>query len=83
MTHQQFEKAGGQAFPDEEQNTGISVRDYFAAKAMQALLGNEATLRQYAKSIEEDETKGSVLILLTDDAYDIADCMLEKREEEE
>ncbi len=57
-----------QAFPDEN-NYGISIRDYFAAKAMQALITGTSMWRE-----EED-------IYLARVAYGLADTMLEAREE--
>jgi len=55
-----------QAFPDEG-NYGISIRDYFAAKAMQAIVSrgivNEVPLETYATN-----------------AYKMADAMLKARE---
>lgn len=64
---------GGPAFPGdiydkwgkEKENTGMSLRDYFAAKAMQGLLTNfKYDENGYAQS-----------------AYKIADAMLKAREE--
>jgi hypothetical protein len=55
-----------QAFPDEG-NYGISIRDYFAAKAMQAIVSKEVShvswVDEYAKN-----------------AYKMADAMLKARE---
>jgi hypothetical protein len=58
-----------QAFPDEN-NYGISMRDYFAARAMQALITGTSMWR------EEDD------IYLARAAYAMADAMLEAREQE-
>lgn len=57
-----------QAFPDEN-NYGISIRDYFAAKAMQGLLSRGS------------HDKINVHYVLAQRAYQIADAMLEAREE--
>lgn len=57
-----------QAFPDEN-NYGISIRDYFAAKAMQGLLSR----------IGND--KINVHDVLAQRTYQIADAMLKAREE--
>ena len=60
---------GGPAFPALDARTmlsGMSLRDYFAAKAMQALLS--------APTVTRD------LMLYAGAAYDIADAMLEARE---
>jgi len=45
----------------------LSLRDYFAAKAMQAMIANSGYCGR------ED--------LIADDAYDIADAMLDRRRE--
>lgn len=74
-------ETGGPAFP---QNTkivaaagqelhqgfigGISVRDYFAAKAMQSILSNDPEYHQKYKFID-----------LADSSYRCADAMLEAR----
>jgi hypothetical protein len=54
-----------QAFPDEN-NYGISIRDYFAAKALQGVMA--------CNGIYEDEKK------LAQWCYEQADAMLEVRE---
>jgi hypothetical protein len=62
---------GGQAFPNEGFNgwgkpeEGMTLRDYFAAKAMQGLLAGTKT--------------GSATVLATD-SYKMADAMLKARE---
>ena len=60
------EKDGGQAFPD-EMETGMTLRDYFAAAAMQGYIAagapTDATYRDIA-----------------DKAYRAADAMLERRD---
>ena len=57
-----------QAFPDEN-NYGISIRDYFAAAAMQGLLSRVG------------HDKINVHDVLAQRTYQIADAMLEAREE--
>jgi hypothetical protein len=68
------DKTGGPAFPQTEvdrdglavtHQTGMTLRDYFAAKAMQGLLVGTKT--------------GSATVLATD-SYKIADAMLKARE---
>jgi hypothetical protein len=71
---------GGPAFPCEfdysktsgEGSTGISVRDYFAAKAMQSLVSILGS-----KPYEEWQT----VHWLSLSAYSIADAMLKERKE--
>lgn len=68
---------GGPAFPCEtihpcgshEQVDGLSIRDYFAAKAMQAMLLNQPPH-------DTDEPYSAY----ASDAYEIADAMLEARQ---
>jgi hypothetical protein len=48
------------------QDSGMSLRDYFAAKAMQAFLTRETKLSPN-------------LMMYTGTAYDVADAMLEAR----
>ncbi len=67
MTNQM--KDGGPAFPHREYESrpyyhGMSLRDYFAARALQGILANEA----------------SPLHEIVAAAYEIADAMLEERE---
>ncbi len=57
---------GGPAFPTGTAYKGMSLRDYFAAKAMQALLSEPKVTRD--------------LMLYAGAAYDVADAMLEARE---
>lgn len=67
---------GGPAFPigsgDMRDPVGISVRDYFAAKAMQAIV-------QSPDAYEIDTIPGGEAIAAN--AYDIADAMLRAREQ--
>lgn len=67
------ENTGGPAFPHEDTMSaalrpGMTLRDYFAAKAMQAIVANEPT---FAKEYVEMAAK---------DAYAYADAMLKARE---
>jgi hypothetical protein len=58
---------GGPAFPTGTAFQGMTLRDYFAAKAMQALLAEPKVTRD--------------LMLYAGAAYDVADAMLEARKE--
>lgn len=55
---------GGPAFPNEH-TSGMSLRDYFAAKAMQGILSTN---------------KEAEAINLAENAYFMADAMLKERE---
>jgi hypothetical protein len=72
---------GGPAFPVvtgysvdgttiQQASGGMTLRDYFAAKAMVGLLGQQA----YARSSDEDDSYE-----LSRDAYAIADAMITER----
>ena len=69
-------------------NTGMTLRDYFAAKAMQGLMGTERAEQYIGEDgLEMDDEEGSVgtLFVHTDqmaqEAYMIADMMLKARGE--
>ena len=71
-------ETGGPAFPSTlqyfptdtnyEEASGMTLRDYFAAKAMQALLTRETKF-------------SSDLMMYAGAAYDVADAMLQERNE--
>lgn len=86
---------GGPAFPIEPNSPGMSLRDYFAAKAMQAMLSTcYETMRgkEDAKSsAEADRTTFARDFMITEedgppevasDAYTIADAMIAARQPE-
>jgi hypothetical protein len=60
---------GGQAFPGI--NDGMTLRDYFAAKAMQGMFASG----NLSKTVQDDE--------LATAAYQMADAMLKARESEQ
>lgn len=66
---------GGSAFPipaSDMQGTGMSLRDYFAAKAMQAMIGN---------TDKDGMSRGSNGVSkFAKYAYEYADAMLKARE---
>lgn len=66
------QKDGGPAFPHDDraqycEREGMSLRDYFAAKAMQAYLSSSAAPRQYSQDVYART------------AYEMADAMLKAR----
>lgn len=70
---------GGPAFPHtwgSASDDGMSLRDYFAAKAMAAMLSNEATC------IRLSERSPDLKVALANNAYNYADAMLAKRAKE-
>ena len=64
-------ETGGPAFPgvdvEGEPYTGMTLRDYFAAKAMQGLLSSGKVAQEYIRES------------LVSDSYALADKMLEAR----
>ena len=56
---------------------GMTLRDYFAAKAMAALLGDAEICKAIDRITPAGRTRASVL---AETAYDVADMMLEQRE---
>jgi len=65
------------AFPNphfNDDNHGMDLRDYFAAKAMQAIITNDILLRQ-ASEYHDAGSEESIAIL----AYEQADAMMEAR----
>ena len=72
---------GGAAFPVAHSHliqSGMSLRDYFAGKAMQVILGNY----DIATSFEDEEVNDpeGMPSLIAIDAYVMADAMLKARE---
>ena len=76
---------GGPAFPVKQYNRnimafeefcGLTVRDYFAAKAMQGLVGC-FTWRESVDEITEDDTEATHYTAIM--AYEMADAMLKAR----
>ena len=65
------EAGGHQDGPNTWQHPGMALRDYFAAKAMQAYLGSYPN---GGLTCRPDE--------IAADAYDVADAMLAERNEE-
>ena len=80
---------GGPAFPTamEEHHEGVlhfdmpgmTLRDYFAAKAMQALTQSEQFLREASewRKIDGEDVEDAI----AGSAYDLADAMLKAREQ--
>ncbi len=59
---------------------GMDLRDYFAAKAMQTLLQRQDdTFMEIDYKVSSDEAIKQLNKLLCEDAYEIADAMMEAR----
>ena len=72
---------GGPAFPTSNggsPDAGMTLRDYFAAKAMQALIGTVFTDQGLIPTVHADVDDDEHLSLR---AYDVADAMLKARQE--
>lgn len=80
-----FKETGGPAFPSEIQalegvtltSSGMSLRDYFAAKAMQGMFSNDALLARYHNDGLVNMISPEVLAVTA--AYSMADAMLAER----
>jgi hypothetical protein len=66
---------GGPAFPTDTATVeyGITVRDYFAAKAMQSTLADNTY-------VERTETAAEWVAIVAKSSYEIADAMLKERD---
>ena len=62
--------------PDNADEIGMELRDYFAAKAMQGMLTNANALKTIAKCGASREEKQDYI---AEGAYELADAMLIKR----
>ena len=72
-----------QAFPDGLLNQdGMTLRDYFAAKAMEKLMGkkHDSIFKILKKSYEHDDAIEMSQLMVVDMAYGWADAMLKARE---
>ena len=74
------EYTGGPAFPVTTSTAplgvGMTLRDYFAAKAMQGLIGC-FTWRESVDEVTKDDMEATQFTAIT--AYEMADAMLEAR----
>ena len=80
-------KAGGPAFPQKTDSTlsysGMTLRDYFAAKAMAAILQSGTWGPQTADALhyeDDQEFVGNKAACLAEGAYQMADAMLKARQ---
>lgn len=76
------------AFPNPKRNClpisqdGMTLRDYFANSAMQAIISNSTLMQQFTKvfeSLAKDKRK-DFEVAISDTAYCYADAMLKQRE---
>ncbi len=72
------------AFPVDVLNrdrNGMSLRDYFAAKAMQGMLSNQVLVARFIdnKSITDQNRDRAIVVSAALTAYAVADAMLEER----
>jgi len=59
-------------------NSGMTLRDYFAAKAMQGLITNERIAGNIASYANQNDLNGNESVALI--SYNMADAMLKQRE---
>jgi hypothetical protein len=61
---------------------GMTLRDYFAAKAMEKLMGKmyDSILEVLKQSYEDDYAKEMSKIMVADTTYEWADAMMKARE---
>lgn len=73
------DKTGGPAFPVdrywEQYNTGMTMRDYFAAQAMQGLIARQSSGAFNFETCKDDPWRVALW------AYDVADQMIKVRTE--
>ena len=60
----------------------ITLRDYFAAKAMQAIISNSSPMRDLTGNLEFIKVEGRLPHTIAELAYMYADAMLEKQEDD-
>ena len=72
----------GQPIYEEIQSPGMTLRDYFAAKAMQAAMSLESTNEWLKDSGNRKKIQGK-LAAVADGAYMMADAMLQARADEQ
>jgi hypothetical protein len=68
------------AFPCDNKSegySGMTLRDYFAAKAMQGYISNPTVTQTLADNLTDEHP----LVYITEMAYEAADAMLKQREE--
>lgn len=61
-----------------EQYSGLTARDYFAAKAMMGIISNEAMIQRH-REVASENSIGEETLLATS-AYSLADAMLAERD---
>ena len=73
---------GGPAFPVAGYSAfyGLSVRDYFAAKALIAFLGSKQALNAMADTLPRDANGEEIKAHIAGLCYDMADAMIAARE---
>jgi hypothetical protein len=74
------DKGNRPAFPNHKDTSGwregITIRDYFAAKAMQGYISNPTVTQTLADNLTDEHP----LMYITEMAYEAADAMLKQRE---
>ena len=63
-------------------HSGMTLRDYFAAKAMEKLMGkmHDSIFKVLKKSYEDDDAIEMSKLIIAETAYQWADAMMKERE---
>ena len=73
---------GGPAFPSQAYDDGMSLRDYFAAKAMEGILANSENITNTLMWLNLTDFKVLNISDACELSYLLADAMLAEREKE-
>jgi hypothetical protein len=75
-----YKNTGGAAFPNSHfrNSNGMTLRDYFAAKAMQSIYAANVDWEPTGTPMDEESLQ--VLADVAQDSYKLADAMLKARE---
>lgn len=60
-----------------DENNGMNLRDYFAAKAMQGMMSDD---NEYEEEVLRRENYEEFCVLIAESAYTMADVMMRVRE---
>lgn len=68
---------GGGAYWNDPVQHGLTIRDYFAARALQGVFANDAMISRFGKAAQAENVSPDVLAATA--AYSVADAMLKER----
>ena len=71
----------GCTITDDYLQEGMSLRDYFAAKAMQSMISNQEMFRNLCMDIDSSrDEKDKIEDYISQSSFDFADAMLKERQ---